>query len=189
MCVHNFAGLDWRVSIFMDLVRIGEKLVSYKKIEMILHEVLKLRQKGYSQKEISNKIGIERTFISKIEKLGEIRKGGSIAVIGFPLLNKEELKDICQQYGVDYIFLMTERQRWDYVKAISGETLLNHIMEICREVRSFDIVVVIGSDYRIRLIEALLGKDVVEISIGESPIQEDVYLCPDKFKSVLNKLT
>ncbi len=172
----------------MDLVRIGEKLVSYKKIESVLHEVLKLRKKGYSQREVSKRIGIDRSFISKTEKLGEIRKGGSIAVIGFPLLNKEELKAVCDQCGVDYTFLMTDEERWDWIKNMSGEGLLNKIMELCSDIRSNDIVIVIGSDYRIRLIEAMLDKDVIEISIGRSPIEEDIYLSPENLKNVLNKI-
>lgn len=173
----------------MDLVRIGEKLISYQKIESVIQEVLKLRKKGYSQREVSKKLGIDRSFISKIEKLGEIRKGGSIAVVGFPLSNKAELMEICNNYGVDYTFLLTEKERWEWVKDKTGEGLLNKIMKLCSEVRGIDVVVVIGSDYRINLIEALLDKDVIEISLGKSPIQEDIYLNPEILTNTLSKIT
>jgi hypothetical protein len=46
-------------------------------------------------------------------------------------------------------------------------------MEKIANVHSFDQVIVIGSNKRIKTFEAVLDKDVIGFEIGESPIQED----------------
>ena len=75
----------------MDLVRIGEKVISIPRINNKINEILQYRMLGMSQQEAADKLGGERTFISRLEGLGEIRKGQSIAAIGFPIKNRAEV--------------------------------------------------------------------------------------------------
>ncbi|ACB83712.1 helix-turn-helix domain-containing protein [Natranaerobius thermophilus] len=172
----------------IEYIRVGEKLININKIEDKVRKLLNLRAQGYSQKEVSNKLEIDRTFVSRVESMGEVRKGGGIAVIGFPIKNKDELLKICDNYGVEYCFLMTDQERWTWLKNKSGEMLINRIMELVYEVRVYDIVVVLGSNYRINLIKALLNKEVIGLKIGESPIEKDVYVSSEKFAKVLDDL-
>ena len=37
--------------------------------------------------------------------MGEVRKGKKLALVGFPVANKEELARVAAQEGVDFIFL------------------------------------------------------------------------------------
>lgn len=172
----------------MDLIRIGDKLISFSRIETTIKEMLDLRQQGYSQADVAKKFNTDRSFLSRLEGLGEIRKGKTIALVGFPIKNVEDLKEVAIQEGVDYTLLMTDRERWNFVYEKSGIELLNEVMNIIYKVRQYDVVIILGSDKRLRLFKALLDNEVVSIDIGKSPITEDVYVEPDNLRDIIKTL-
>jgi len=169
----------------VDLIRIGDKLISVSRIENIIQEMLDLRQQGVSQAEVAKKFNTDRTFLSRLESLGEIRKGKTIAIVGFPLKNTEELKQLAFQEGVDFSLLMTDKERWDFVYEKSGIELLNEVMGLIYQVRQYDVVILLGSDQRLRLFKALLDKEVISIDIGKSPMTEDVYVDPQNLRKII----
>jgi len=160
----------------MNIIRIGNKLVSIEKIYRVIDRILQLRAQGCSQQEAGKRLNIDRTFISRLESLGEVRKGKRIAVIGFPVKNKAELEEALSAKGVEYILLLTNKERWQFVQRSNGLELFNTVMRIITELRGYDIVIIIGSNYRIKLCEALLDKEVIGVEIGKSPIEEDKYV-------------
>ena len=172
----------------MDLVRIGEKIISIPRINNKINEILQYRMLGMSQQEAADKLGVERTFISRLEGLGEIRKGQSIAAIGFPIKNRSEVENVLRAFGVEYFFLMSEAERTDYVNNCSGAQLTNRIIELVNKLRSFDTVIVMASDYRNRLARDLLDNKVIEIDIGKSPIKKDVNVNLDNLTDILKTL-
>ena len=172
----------------MDLIRIGDKLISLSRIATAIKEMLDLRQQGFSQAEVAKKFNTDRTFLSRLEGLGEIRKGRTIALVGFPIKNIDDLKQVAMQEGVDYSLLMTDRQRWDFVYEKSGIELLNEVMSIIYKVRQYDVVIMLGSDQRLRLFKALLDKEVIPVNIGKSPITEDVYVDPENLKEIIKTI-
>lgn len=173
----------------MELVRIGEKVISKKKIDNFIQQILKLRQEGFSQNEVAQRLSIDRTFISRLENLGEIRKGRRIAVIGFPIANKRELEDVLISLGVDFILLMTEEERWHFVKEKTGLDLFNSVMDIVALLQSYDHVIVIGSNKRIKIVEAVMVKDIIGFEIGESPIQENKEVNVSEIKDLIINIT
>jgi len=60
------------------------------------------------------------------------------------------------------------------------------MMRLIGEARKYDAVIIIGSDQRIKIIEAMLDCDVIGLSLGESPIEEDRYVDPDKIMEILS---
>ena len=46
----------------LDLIRIGDKLISIPRIEAIVKDMLALRQQGVSQQEVAKKYNTDRTF-------------------------------------------------------------------------------------------------------------------------------
>ncbi|MFA7468026.1 MAG: helix-turn-helix transcriptional regulator [Desulfotomaculaceae bacterium] len=169
----------------MDLVRIGDKVVSRHKIDFVINEILQMRASGLSQTEVAARLGVDRTLVSRMENLGEVRKGKSVAVIGFPIANRKEIFDLLEQEGVDFTLLMSESERWEFVRQKSGIELFDFIMELTARAHSFDQIVVIGSDKRIKIIRAALDKEVVGLEIGESPIREDKYVDPAEMLTVI----
>ncbi|MCR4432229.1 MAG: transcriptional regulator [Tepidanaerobacteraceae bacterium] len=172
----------------MGLIRIGDKLLSMEKIIESIEEMLKLRQQGLSQAEVAKKFDTDRTFVSRLENLGEIRKGKTIALVGFPIKNIDEIKGVALQEGLDFVLLMTDKERWDFVYEKTGIELLNEVMSLIYKVRQYDVVIIIGSEQRLRLFKALLDKEVVSISIGKSPITQDKYVDPDNLREIIRKL-
>lgn len=171
----------------MELLRIGDKVVSRAQIDRWVSRILTLRRQGYSQQEVANALKIDRTFISRLESLGEIRKGRGVAVLGFPIANGQDLEVICREYGVDWWFLLNEQERLAFV-AKNGLDLFNEIMNILSRIRGYDAVVAIGSNRRVQLIEGLLDRDVISIILGESPLTKDVRVDPNRFESVIKSL-
>ncbi|MCR4427567.1 MAG: transcriptional regulator [Firmicutes bacterium] len=172
----------------MDLVRIGDKVVNKSKIYRAVDKILELRSSGLAQQEVADQMGIDRAFVSKVESMGEVRRGGRVALIGFPVKNKEELAAVAASEGVDMVMLMTDKERWQWVREKSGEVLLAEVMALITTAKNHDAVIFIGSDMRIRLAEAILGAKVVGIEIGISPIKEDKYVDPERLRSLIRGL-
>ncbi|HWP98136.1 MAG TPA: transcriptional regulator [Syntrophomonadaceae bacterium] len=172
----------------MDFYRIQDKIISWQKIEKTLRKVLLYRSRGFSQQEVATRLGIDRTLISRLEGVGELRKGQSIACIGFPILNKEEIQAILEKEGVDYIMLMSEKERLDFVNQRSGKELLNELMDLTARVRSYEVVICIGSDERLRLLEGMLDNQVITLEIGESPITEDKWVDPQEIRKIMKSI-
>src|SRR5690606_20638764 len=85
--------------------------------------------------------------------------------------------------------LFTEEERWRFAEGMSGAELINEIMRIGAELRSYDAVILLGSDMRIGLMESLIGKEnVIGIEIGRSPIRRDVRVEVDRIVELLRAL-
>ncbi len=165
--------------------RVGDKLLNRDKLDGIIDRIFALRVSGLAQQEVAQRVGCDRSFISRLESLAEVRKGGRLAVIGFPLANTEEILDVCTDLGVEYTLLMTDSERWEVVQSFDGQNLLNWLMKIIADMNEYDYVIMIGSDMRIRLAEAILGEKVFGVEIGGSPITEDYYLNPEQLKKLI----
>lgn len=174
--------------MLMDLIRIGDKLISRRKVNSTLERIFELRCQGFSQQETARQVGVDRSFVSRLETLGEIRRGRRIAVVGFPVANKTGLENMLRQEGVEYILLLTDAERWDFVRQKNGLELFNQLMEIVARVREYDVVIIIGSDYRIKISEALLGREVVGLEIGSSPIKGDREVNLEVLRSLVRQL-
>lgn len=172
----------------MDFIRIGEKLISRELIQRRIDKALARRERGASQQEAANLLGVDRSFISRLETLGEIRKGGKVALIGFPIGNKAELTRMAAAYGVDYCYLLTDVERWQLVDESSGADVINKIMDLVALARTYDTVVFIGSDMRIRFAEAMIDKQLIALDIGPSPIKGDRFIEPEQLAAIFEKL-
>lgn len=159
----------------MDLLRIGSKLVSRTRIDRRVGEILEHRVQGKSQQETADLLGIDRTFVSRIEALGEVRKGGRVALVGFPIKNARALENAARNEGIDFVLLYTDAERRAFAASVSGADLINEIMSLSVKLRSYDAVLFLGSDMRLEMVESMIGRDVVVgMPLGPSPLTEDV---------------
>src|SRR5690554_1389445 len=132
----------------MKIVRIGSKTINKDKIYQIIDKIMDMRIKGVSQQDIADRIGTERSFVSRLESLGEVRKGDSVAFVAFPVKNKQEIVKLLDHYGVNFHLIMTEQERLAFVEERSGTQLLNTIMDLIVRARQCDTVVIFASDKR-----------------------------------------
>lgn len=169
----------------MEFIRIGEKLISWHKINEMTQRILRLRSEGLSQQEVATKLQIDRTFISRLESIGNVRRGGRIGLVAFPVQNKEELLKLADRYGIETRLILTNQERWQLVAKKNGLDFLNQMMEIIAQFRQCDTVLVFCSKKWNRLAAALLDSEVFATEIGSSPIAEDIYINPAKIESIL----
>jgi len=172
----------------MQFIRIGEKVISKEKIVNEVNKILELRTKGVTQEGVARKLGIERTFISRLESLGEIRKGKRIALIGFPVKNKEELTKLAEKIGIEYVLLFTQKERFEFIKEKTKEELFNEIMEIIVTLSDFDLIIFLGSDMRVPIVEKIFSVQVIGIIIGHSPIKESQYVNPKEIMEIVKQV-
>lgn len=175
--------------IRLEFIRIGDKLVDRARVYKAVDKILDLRAKGLSQQEAADQVGIDRAFVSRLESLGEVRKGARIALVGFPVGNKEEIRKVAEEEGVDFVLLLNDVERWAYLRERSGQEVFNEIMAIITKLKSYDTVVFIGSDMRVGLVESILGNRVVGVEVGTSPIKGDRYVEPESIRNILRSIT
>ena len=172
----------------MRLIRIGEKLIDRDKVVRRIDDILKMRASGLSQTDVAKYLDVDRTFISRLETLGEVHKGGKIALVGFPVANKEELEKVAYEEGVEFIYLLTDKERWDLVSDTDGATLVNNLLELIQTIKNFDTIIFLASNFRGQFAESIIGKQVLTIEIGKSPIKEDVVVDANEIRSLIREI-
>ncbi|MDD3840486.1 MAG: transcriptional regulator [Clostridia bacterium] len=172
----------------MDFIRIGDKTISMPKLNNKIEQIFNLRSMGIPQQEVAEKLDVDRSFISKLESLGEIRRGGKIAFIGFPIENKDEISGVLDQLNVDFKIIMTEKERLDFIEKKTGAELINEVMSIAAELSTYDTTIIMCSDARNELMKAFLSNEILAFNIGHSPLTKDVYIDPEVVMEIIKKL-
>ncbi len=89
-----------------------------------------------------------------------------------------------------FAFLMSDKERWDWVRQKSGIDLLNELLRLIAAVRDYDKVILIGSDKRLHLMKGLLDRrtEIFPVVIGRSPMAGDVYVNPESFREMIREI-
>ncbi|MCL5292989.1 MAG: transcriptional regulator [Actinobacteria bacterium] len=156
----------------MGLLRIGDKVISNDRLTSLIEQILKRRSVGATQEEVAAEFRIQRSFVSNLEGLGEVRRGKRVAIVGFPISNKAEVQEIGEEHAVDWIYLMSEEERMEFAESKSGVDIFNEVLSVLANLKDFDVVIVIASDWRISVLEKILDREVFGIPLGHSPITE-----------------
>jgi len=172
----------------MDFFRVGEKLIDLDRIDSAVRHILKLRSEGLSQQEVAARLKIDRTFISRLETIGNIRRGGCIGLIAFPVANGEELHSLADRYGIEERLILSNRERWEMVEQSSGMTFFNRVMSLLERFRQCDTVLMFCSPKWNRLGEVLLESQVLGADIAPTPVTGDIYLDPERLETLLRSL-
>lgn len=170
-----------------DFRRVGEKLLSRERIIAVVDEILTLRQAGLSQQEVADRLGTDRTFVSRLESLGEVRKGARIAVIGFPVANKDEIMKVAAENGVDFTFVLSDEERWSFLQGKSGFELFSEAADLLERLSEHETVVLLGHNRPAQLLEALLGRRSAVYHLAQAP-GRDAYFDPDELTRLLGEL-
>jgi hypothetical protein len=164
--------------------RIGDKVVSQEKLFDALVDILADREAGATQEEVARSHGVQRSFVSFLESLGEVRRGARIALIGFPVANAEEVRALAEEHGLDFVLVFNQAER-ENIEGASGSEVFNRLLETLATMRDYDVVILLASDWRIELVERILGKEVVGIPLGHSPLREDVTVDLEELTQVI----
>jgi hypothetical protein len=96
---------------------------------------------------------------------------------------------MAREEGVDFIFFLTEEERWRFIENKNGLELFNEIMDLIARVKTYTKVIFLGSDMRIRLMEALLDRRVFGIELGPSPLREDIYVDAEELRGIIRSFS
>jgi len=173
----------------MRLVRIGDKLVDRDRLSNIITEILHRRAVGATQQEVALSMGVERSFVSHLEGLAEVRRGNRIAVIGLPIANKDDIENVAQDFAVDFVYILSEAERKEYVGRKSGAEIFNELLDILASLKDYDVVIFLASDKRIATMEKILDREIIGVPIGNSPIRRDRKVDPKMLYDVLTNVT
>ncbi len=95
---------------------------------------------------------------------------------------------MAQAKGVDLIYLLNDQERWTFLEAKKGLEIFNHLMQLIVKLKDYEVVIFLGSNMRIRLMETILGREVVGIQIGQSPIAEDKLVDLEVISGIIDQL-
>lgn len=168
----------------MRLYRIGDKVVSRDKLFTALEDILEAREAGATQEDVAREHLVQRTFVSFLETLGEVRRGPRVALVGFPVANGPEVKALAEKHAVDFVLVLSQAER-EQIESGGGADVFNALMETIAVLRGYDTVVLLASDWRVRTIEKALGAEVIGISLGPSPLRNDVQVDLAELEAVL----
>ena len=157
----------------MRFYRVGDKVISLDKITDAAMAILEDREAGATQEEVANAHDVQRSFVSNLESVGEVRRGGRIALVGFPVANTDEIRAVADSHSLDFTLVLSQSER-ESIEGGSAAGVFNQLLETLAVLRDYDVLVLLASDWRIKTIEKILGKEVVGMPIGHSPLRADV---------------
>lgn len=171
----------------MELIRIGSKVISHERLIELMGVILKKRSNGATQAEVASDVGVERSFVSHLESLGEVRRGKHIALVGFPVKNKHEVKKAAKKCGIDFVYLLSEKERISFADK-GGAFVFNEVLDILAKLQKFDIVIFLASDKRVKSLSNILNGEVIGIPLGKSPLKTDKKVDVEELKNLLTNI-
>jgi hypothetical protein len=172
----------------MRFYRIGDKVVSRERVGDLVSSILEARESGATQEEAAAQFGVQRTFVSFLETAGEVRRGKRVALVGFPVGNADEVREVAARHGVEYAMLLSQEQR-EGLEAGPADRMFNLVIETLAELTAYDVIVLLASERRVGPVERILGREVVAISLGPSPLRSDVQVDTAELDTLLAGIT
>jgi hypothetical protein len=153
--------------------RIGDKVVSREKLVEQITGILRDREGGATQ------------FVSWLETLGEVRRGRRVGLVAFPVANREEVEALAARHGVEFTLVMSQSER-EAMSLTRGDAVFNQVLETLAVLKDYDVLVLLASDWRIGTIEKILGREVVAVNLGHSPLKQDVVVDLEELDGILD---
>jgi hypothetical protein len=168
--------------------RIGDKVVSREKLVEQITGILRDREGGATQAEAARSHGVERSFVSWLETLGEVRRGRRVGLVAFPVANREAVEALAAEHGVEFTLVMSQAERVAMSES-RGDAIFNQVLETLATLKDFDVLVLLASDWRIGTLEKILGREVVAVNLGHSPLDHDVTVDLEELAGILGGVT
>lgn len=169
----------------MRFYRIGDKVVGRDKLVDQIDAILADRESGATQQEAAAAHGVDRSFVSWLENLGEVRRGPRVAFIGFPVANVEAVRTVCDRHAVELAIVVSQQER-EGMEAGRADAVFNLVLDTLADLKDFDVVVIFASTKRTGAIEKILGREVIARSLGASPLRHDVEVDLDELSDLLD---
>jgi hypothetical protein len=167
------------------LYRIGDKVVSEDKLRDAISAILEDREAGATQDDVARSHGVQRSFVSFLETLGEVRKGSRVALVGFPIANADAVKELAGRHALDFVLVLSQEER-ENIESGEVTAVFNTLLETIATLRDYDTLVLMASDWRIKTMERILGTEVVGVPLGTSPLRAAVTVDLEQLDEILS---
>ncbi|MFA5867927.1 MAG: hypothetical protein WC891_08240 [Actinomycetota bacterium] len=133
-------------------IKIGDKIISMERASSLIDKIFDLRSSGSTQEEVAKMLGVERSFISHLEGIGEVRKSKEIALIGSSLADIEKVENTAAGLGIEHVFLNRD-----------GTARIEDALQVLALLKSIDFIIFLGPPKEHKLLEAVLDKKIIGI--------------------------
>lgn len=154
----------------MELVRIGEKVINRERLYTLVDKIIMLRSNGATQQDVADTLDLERPFVSNLERLGEVRIGQKVALVGFSVSNKQEIKGVAKEHGIDSVYLYNGEILTNLLtrtKKVDERGVLQRVLATLAKLRDFDLLLFLGLESDAALLEEALGIQVLSLPVKE----------------------
>lgn len=169
----------------MRFYRIGDKVVGRDKLVDAIEAVLRDREAGATQAEAATAHGVDRSFVSWLENLGEVRRGKRVAFIAFPVANVDAVRAVLDAHGVEFSMVVSQAEREGF-EAGRADAVFNLVLDVLADLKDYDTVIIFASTKRTGAIEKILGREVIARPLGPSPLRHDVEVDLDELSDLLD---
>jgi transcriptional regulator with XRE-family HTH domain len=133
-------------------IKIGDKIISMERASSLIDKIFDLRSSGQTQEEVAKMLGVERSFISHLEGIGEVRKSKEIALIGSGLADVKNVEDTASKLGIEHVFLNQD-----------GTARIEDALQVLALLRTIDFIIFLGPSKEHKLLETVLDKKIIGI--------------------------
>lgn len=172
----------------MRFYRVGDKVVGRDKLIDQIDAILVDREGGATQQEAAAAHGVDRSFVSWLETLGEVRRGKRVAFIAFPVANVADVRRVCDEHGVELSMVISQSEREGF-EAGRADAVFNLVLDVLADLKDFDTVIIFASTKRTGTIEKILGREVIARPLGPSPLRHDVVVDLEQLTDLLDAVT
>lgn len=169
----------------MRFYRIGDKVVGHDKLVDRIEALLTDREGGATQHDAASVHGVDRSFISWLETLGEVRRGKRVAFIAFPVANVDEVRRALDEYGVEFSLVISQAEREGFETG-RADDVFNMVLDTLARLKDYDVVIIFASTKRTGSIEKILGREVIARPLGPSPLRHDVEVDVSELRDLLD---
>jgi hypothetical protein len=144
-------------------IKIGDKIISMDRASALIDRIFDMRSNGSTQEEVAKTLGVERSFISHLEGIGEVRKSKEIAFIGSGVKNEAVVEGVARSLNFEHIFVSGD-----------GRARIDQALTILTILKEIDFIIFLGPETEHKLLESILDKKVIGISPEKEAVLNDV---------------
>lgn len=137
-------------------IKIGDKIISLDRASDLIDRIFDMRSNGSTQEEVAKTLGVERSFISHLEGIGEIRKSKEIAFIGSGVKDEAAVEKTVHDLNFEHVFINGD-----------GRAEIGEALAVLTILKDIDFIIFLGPDSEHKLLESVLDKKIIGITLDK----------------------
>jgi transcriptional regulator with XRE-family HTH domain len=144
-------------------IKIGDKIISMDRASTLIDKIFAMRSSGSTQEEVAKQLGVERSFISHLEGIGEVRKSKEIAFIGSGVADAGRVESMVSDLNFEHVFINAD-----------GTAHIEDALGVLAILKEIDFIVFLGPATERKLLETVLEKKIVGITLDKEEKLDEV---------------